>query len=299
MNPVSHSGKGDLLLLYFAVVMLSTTAVFSKLIPLNALVITQHRSVIAALIFLVFFIVQGKKLFLSGWRQYFGVYFLGVLIGLHWITFFHAMQISTAAIGMLSLFSYPVITVLIEPFFKGQKPQIKDLIAAFVVFSGVVVMVGPQLMNLGVSNSESNLLLGAGFGVLSAICFSLRNTLQKYRFQSVSPSALMFHQVIIVGVMCLPFIEFEATFNASELTFVLLFLVALIPTVMGHTFLAMSLKRLPAKTVAIISCAQPLSGMLLAWVFVGEIPGLFVYLGGAIIISVAIYESISQTNKNS
>ncbi len=297
MSSLPHANQRDLFTLYIAVFMLSTTAVFSKLIPLNAMVITQHRSVIAVLILLVFFLVQKKKLLLDGFRQYVGVYFLGILIGLHWITFFHAMQISTAAIGMLSLFSYPVITVLIEPLFKGARPQFKDLLAAIVVFSGVLVMVAPQLASLGELNSQDNYLLGAGFGVLSAICFSLRNTLQKYRFQSVSPSALMFHQVFIVGFMCLPFIEFDETLRSSSTTFLLLFLVGLVPTVLGHTFLSVSLKRLPAKTVAIISCAQPVSGMILAWIFVGEISGIFVFLGGAIIISVAIYESVSLASK--
>ena len=303
MSASVESERSGLLYLYSAVLLLSLTGLFSKVIPLDATTITQHRSLIAAVIFVGIFCIQGKAIFLSGRKQLFGVYALGVIMGIHWITYFHAMQVSTVAIGMLSLFSYPVITVLIEPFFNHKRPQWIDVLSATVVFVGVIVMVSEELFFSENPSETSGFLLGAAWGVFSAVCFSVRNTVQKYYFAQVPSSSLMFHQVLLITIMLLPYADFQASYDAivdspGFFVLILLVLLALLPTVIGHTMLSLSLKKLPAKSVAIISCMQPVFGAFFAWQFLDERPSVYVMVGGAIILSVAVNEAVnSVTNR--
>jgi drug/metabolite transporter (DMT)-like permease len=57
-------------------------------------------------------------------------------MGLHWITYFYSLQLSNVAIGMLSLFTYPVMTSLLEPvFLKTQFSKMHLLL-------GVLVLIG-------------------------------------------------------------------------------------------------------------------------------------------------------------
>ena len=280
--------------LYSAVLLMSLTGLFSKVIPLNAVFITQHRSVIGAVIFLGFFLWQRKSVRLSSVKEYLGVWCLGVLMGLHWVTYFHAMQVSTVAVGMLALFSYPVITVLVEPLFQGGRPKVKDMLAALVVFVGIIVMVADQLFAGQEGLSQGNILLGAFWGVASAVFMTLRNTIQKYRFAQVSSSGLMFHQVLTISVMLLPFVDFGPVTELGWHPLLMLFLLGLLPTVIGHTLMTQSLKVMPAKSVAIISCVQPLLGGLLAWAVLDEVPTVWVIAGGAVILAVAIYESVNK-----
>ena len=49
-------------------------------------------------------------------------------MGTHWVTYFYALQWSNVAIGMLSLFTYPVITALLEPLFFNTRFQLRHLI---------------------------------------------------------------------------------------------------------------------------------------------------------------------------
>ena len=44
-------------------------------------------------------------------------------------------------VGMIAFFTYPVITVFIEPFFNKTVPKIKDIITAFVVIAGIVLLI--------------------------------------------------------------------------------------------------------------------------------------------------------------
>ncbi len=281
--------KHGLSILYVAVFLLSLNGLFSKLIPLDAVSVTQLRSVMAAIALLCFALLRKRAWRLKGLKEYAGVYFVGVILGLHWVSFYHAMQISTVAIGMLSLFTYPVITVFLEPLFTKNKIKLADIIAAIMVFSGIVIMVGDDLTQF-----DSAAMQGAFWGVISAFLFSIRNLIQKYKHANVSSDGLILHQVIAIAVILLLFVDVGSVASLETNDWILLVVLGSISTAMAHSLLSFSLKSLPAKSIAMISCLQPLSAALFAWLILGEVPTQGIVIGGLIIVSVAFYESVSH-----
>ncbi|RDH84455.1 MAG: EamA family transporter [endosymbiont of Galathealinum brachiosum] len=279
--------KHGLSILYVAVFLLSLNGLFSKLIPLDAVSVTQLRSVIAAIVLFVFAYTRKRAYRLNGIREYAGVYLVGVILGLHWISFYYSMQVSTVAIGMLALFTYPVIMVFLEPMFNKKRVQVSDIIAALVVFAGVMIMVGDDI-----NQFDSAAVQGVFWGVISAFLFSLRNLLQKYKHSTVSSDGLILHQVIAISIMLLMFVDVDATASLEINDWLLLILLGGISTATAHSLLSYSLKHLPAKSIAMISCLQPLSAAAFAWLIIGEIPTKGVVIGGLIIVSVAFYESV-------
>lgn len=276
-------------ILYLAIFLLALTGLFAKLIPLDPISIIQLRGVFSA-VALALFIFQQKRMFkLTGIRMYAGVYSLGILLGLHWVTFFHAMQISSVAVGMLSLFTFPVITIILEPLFTKQRIKTRDVFAGLFMLAGLLVMVGPDP-----TNWQSSFTMGVLWGVLSAVLFALRNLFQKYHFSNVTSDSLMFHQVVAVGVMLAIFVDYPQVQMLSSLDLFKLVLLGLLSTATAHTLLSFSLKQLPAKSVALISCLQPVIAALLAWYVIKETPQLSVIIGGGMILSVAVYESLQK-----
>lgn len=272
--------------LYLAIFLLALTGLFAKLIPLDATSIIQLRSIVAAVGLFCFIAVRRRRLRLGGMRATAGGYALGVLLGLHWVTFFHAMQVSTVAIGMLAMFTFPVITILLEPFFSGKSCSSLDILAGLVVLAGLGIMVGPGLVDL-----QRPVTLGVLSGVLSALLFALRNLLQKYLYAGKSSESLMLHQVIAISLMLAPFIDIPRVLTLSRAGIFMILLLGLFSTAIGHTLLTFSLKQLPAKSVALIQCSQPLVATLLAWWVIDERPGLRVIIGGGLVLFVAAYES--------
>jgi len=276
--------------LYLAIFLLSLTGLFAKLIALDAVSIIQLRSLVAAAGLASVMAARKRRLRLGGVGTYVGVYGLGLVLGLHWVTFFHAMQVSSVAVGMLAMFTFPVITILLEPLFSNKKLTAGDLFAGLVVLAGLGIMVGPGLADL-----RQPVTLGVLFGVVSALLFALRNLLQKYFFAGESSDGLIFHQVIAIALMLALFVDFPRV-QALNLTGVgKILLLGILSTAMAHTLLAFSLKQLPAKSVALIQCLQPLVAAVLAWYVVDERPGLTVLVGGGMILSVAAYESFKKT----
>ncbi|MFT5084191.1 MAG: drug/metabolite transporter (DMT)-like permease [Lentisphaeria bacterium] len=286
-----------LLALYSSVVLLALNGLFAKLIPLDSVTITGVRSVVACFGLLVLIQLRHSSIRLPAFKTLLGIYGLGVLLGLHWITYFQSMQVSTVAIGMLTLFSYPVITVLIEPLFKRSLPQWQDVCAAFLVFVGVAIIASDGLWHSQRVNSDSSLLVGALWGLLSAVLFAVRNTLQKYCFHATNSASLIAHQVFAVSIMLLPFVDIASLGRMPFEGWTLIIVLGLVSTAAAHSFLSMSLKYLDAKSVAMISCSTPVVGGFFAWLLLGEKPPIVVYFGGALILSVAIYESLKQKTK--
>ena len=138
-----NSHREGLLSVHAAVFIFGLTALFSKLISLNAIEITLLRSIFSALSIAFYILWLKESLLLNNKQDYLIAFILGLFLGTHWITYFHAMQVSSIAIGIIALYTYPVITVFLEPFFHGERPQIKDIISALVVLLGVSVFRHP------------------------------------------------------------------------------------------------------------------------------------------------------------
>jgi len=217
-------------------------------------------------------------------------------MGLHWITFFHAMQISSVAIGMISLFTYPVMTVLLEPIFNKKRIRLKDIAFACIVLLGILVMVHEDLLgiNLNEIKPQMDILAGVLFGMSSALVFAIRNLLQKYHHRNVPSDGLIFHQVIAIALMLVLFIEFDSVSQLSLFDTSLLIMLGVISTATAHSLLSHSLKHFPAKSVAMISCLQPFVAALFAWLVLSEVPSWSVAIGGSIIVSVAMLESMNK-----
>ena len=284
--------KHGLSILYVAVFLLSLNGLFSKLIPMDAVSLTQLRSVMAALALLAFALLRKRRIGLKGIKEFVGVYLVGVILGLHWVSFYHSMQISTVAIGMLSLFTYPVITVFLEPFFNKKLIAKSDVVAAIVVFMGIAIMLGDDLQQF-----DSAAVQGVFWGVISAFLFSIRNLLQKYHHSSVPSDSLILHQVIAIAFMLILFVDVDSLKLMNSTDWVLLVLLGVISTATAHSLLSFSLKHLPAKSIAMISCLQPLAAAGFAWLILNEVPTMEIIVGGSIIVSVAFYESVSHVSK--
>ena len=125
---------------------------------------------------------------------------LGVTVGIHWLTYFAGMQLAGIAVGMIAFFSYPVITVFLEPFFHGSKPQLKDIFSALVVMLGIYLLIPDA--SLG-----NDVTLGIAIGILSAFFFAFRNIVHKRYFSQYSGPQTMLYQTWIACIMLCAFVE--------------------------------------------------------------------------------------------
>lgn len=279
----SITKPSGLIELHLAVLMFGGTALFSKLIPLSALDITFWRCIVAALILALLIKFSRKPLSLEHKHDYLIAIALGIIVSLHWVTYFAAMQLSSVAIGMIAFFTYPVMTVIAEPLLTGNKIKLIDMISGILVFIGVILLI-PE------ANFSNDTTLGITIGILSAMLFTARNLLQKRYFTQYSGPHAMFYQTLVAAVFLMPW--HETPLNSITLdVWELIILLGIVFTAAPHALFTSALRQLSAKTVGLVSCLQPFYGAMLALMILGETLNLNTLLGGTIIVATAIFET--------
>lgn len=285
---MSNSLKG-LVAIHSAVIFLGITALFSKLISLTALEISLLRSIFAAAIILFIVLWQKNSIKLFKAKDYGIAVLLGVLLAVHWVTYFHAMQVSSVAVGVIALYTFPVITVFLEPLFHGEQPHIKDVVSALVVLLGIYLLV-PEF---SLSNETTQGLL---WGILSALFFSLRNIIQGHYFKRYTAKHSLFYQSLVTFIVLLPF-SYEVIPEVTNIQWGQLLILGVFFTALPHTLFAFSLLNLKAKTVSLVACVQVVYATLFAAALLSEWPQLSTVIGGLIVVSAAMYESYTTGRK--
>jgi len=279
----------SLLFLHSAVLLFGGTALFSKLIGLPALDITVYRTGVAAIVLFVLLTLQKKKITLASSKDYGVALVLGIVVGIHWVTYFASMQMAGVTVGIIAFFTYPVLTVFLEPMLSKTgattRPQVKDVIIAIIVLVGVFLLI-PEI-NLG-----NQVTIGIITGVISAFFFSLRNVLHKNYFSHYSGPHTMLYQTLVAFLMLGLFVEVPPM-EVKTNDWLLILLAGAIFTAMPHALFASSLRHLSATTAGLISCLQPLYGSILAFLLLSERVNLMTIIGGALVISAALFETWS------
>lgn len=88
---MSSAKPSGLIELHLAVLLFGGTALFSKLIPLSALDITFLRCIVAATVLGLLVKFSRKRLTLASKQDYLVAIGLGVIVSLHWVTYFAAV----------------------------------------------------------------------------------------------------------------------------------------------------------------------------------------------------------------
>lgn len=279
---VKNSPFKNLLELNIAVLLISTSGALGRYIDLPVPLVIGLRALIAIIILLVVCLWNKNSFQIKG-KDKLAIIGSGVLMAAHWVTYFYALKLSNVAVGMLSLFTYPVITTFLEPLLLKTKFEKSTLFLGLLVLLGIYFLV-PSF------DVESTYLKAVGFGILSALCYALRNIIMKVKVTEYPSTVLMFFQLLVTSLLMLPcFFVLDTSGIQAALPATLV--LGIITTALGHTFFVYTLKNFSTATASIIGSTQPIYGILIGMLFLGEVPGWNTVFGGALILTSVIFES--------
>jgi len=272
------------MLLNLATLFISTSGALGKFIEMPTPVIIWWRSSLALLFLFAYCKLKKIDLKINSRKDLWTFILSALFMGGHWITYFYALKFSNVAIGMLSLYTFPVITALLEPFFIKIKLDPIHIFLGFIVLVGIYIL-APEF------NIESSHVQGILLGLLSALCYSLRILILKQHVINYNGSMLMMYQLLILTIVLAPFLYLMDTSGIST-QFPYVLLLAIVTTAIGHTMFVHSLKHFSSSTASIMTSALPVYGIIIAYFFLDEIPSKNVFIGGLLIISTVLIEGI-------
>jgi len=275
--------------LLLATLFISTSGVLGKYIEMPPPVIVWWRSSLAMVFLFVYCKYKHINLKITSKKDIASFILGAIFMAAHWITYFYALKLSNVALGMLSLYTFPVITALLEPVFIKTKFNPLHIVLGIIVLLGIYIL-APEF------NLESSHVQGIGLGLISALCYSLRILIMKQHVAKYNGTMLMFYQVLLITILLTPTLFLMDTSNIAT-QYPYLLLLALLTTAIGHTLMVQKFNYFSVSTASIISSIQPIFGIILAFFFLSEIPTLKTFFGGLLILSTVIIESVRSKKK--
>lgn len=267
--------------IHFAVLLFGLSGIFAKIIPYHALTIVLGRVFFAA-IFLGIIIILLKLPFRFMYpKDLFTFLLIGVVLALHWSSFFYSIQISSVAVGLITFATFPIFSVFLEPLLLKEPFQRKNIWIAFVTFIGVLLIV--QEFHV-----ENTVFKGALWGIFSALTFAFLSILNRKLVSVYSSIVIGFYQNSFAFLFLLPFLYF-IPFQVQIKNVLLLMVLGIIFTGVSHVMFIHGLKFVNVQKASIIACLEPVYGIIAAVFILSEIPTIREIVGSFIILSMAIY----------
>jgi drug/metabolite transporter (DMT)-like permease len=266
--------------LHFCVLLWGFTAILGKLITLTALQLVWWRMLIVTLALLLLPKVWRELRGMS--RRHLLAYAgIGMLVAMHWLTFYSAVKLANASVAATCIALAPVFLSLIEPWVVGRKFEPRELLLGAAVVPGVALVVG------GV---PADMRLGIAVGVLSAVFCAAFGALNKRMADRSGPLTIT---CLELGAGTL-FLTLVTAFWHAEGSFVLpglhdtalLLILALVCTLLPFALAMAVLRQLSAYTVQLATNLEPVYAIVLAVILLGEQHQLdaWFYAGVAIIL---------------
>ncbi len=280
----------SLIEIHIAVFVFGLAGLFGKLLSLPSTIIVLGRVLFASISLLVIIFYFKEKLKLKSKKDYFYLILSGIVLVIHWVSFFQSIQVSTVAIGLLTFSTFPVFVTFMEPFFFKEKLKLIDALIAAITLIGVALVI-PKF------DISNNATLGVIWGVVSGFTFAILSILNRKYVKDYSSLVIAFYQDATATIVLIPFLFTTAVSFAPKDILLLIFL-GVVFTGISHSLFIKGLTHIKAQTASIITSLEPVYGIIFAIFIVSEIPTLRVIIGGIIILGTTFFTTINSHQSN-
>lgn len=276
MTELTH--QRALIYMHIAALLFGLTGIFGKLASAVPDVIVLGRALFAVLALLLFARFYRRSM-LHGLnrRRLIQLAVSGLLLGAHWLTFFHAIDLSGVGIATLGFASFPAFVVLLEWLLWREVPSRMDLLKVGLVCVGLMLV--PPSFDLQQSGAE-----GLLWALVSGLCFAAVSVGNRLTSGKLHPVQIACWQNVVIVVCLLP-ISSKALLQIPPLDWLWIGLLGTLCTGVAHGLFVTSLTVLKARVASLFFALEPVYGILFAWYLFGEEPSLRMLLGGALIVS--------------
>ena len=275
--------------LHFLVFIAGFTAILGEAISLSSIALVWHRMLIALVLTFLFLLYYRYNLKIK-LKDFFKFSLAGIIIALHWITFFEAIEQSNISITLAMFSTGAFFASLIEPIFFKRKVRPVEIILGFIVICGVFIILQANISSF----------IGVLLGIISALLASLFSVLNGKLVQDNNPFLISFYEFFSGVTFILLYLIFSG--NLIDLNiesffsydYLYVFILGSICTAYAFIASIYILKFLSPYTLVLTYNLEPVYGILLAIFIFPETEKMefSFYIGTLIIISTIIINSI-------
>jgi drug/metabolite transporter (DMT)-like permease len=264
------------------VLLFGFAGLFGKWLPLPAVTIVFGRAAVASIALALLFPLAGARED-ARIRFEWTLAASGAVLALHWVAFFQAIQTASVAVGLLGFASFPLFVLLFEAALRQRRLHLVEWVTAASVTAGLLLVV-PEF------RWQNRVVQGLLWGIVSGFTFALLAVANRAFAARHSASAIAFWQNACAAACLLPLVGVTAVVPDTR-AILLLVVLGVVCTALAHTLFIRSLRALSAHTASVVAALEPVYGIALALLLLGEMPPARTLAGAVLIIGAALYAS--------
>lgn len=275
--------------LHVLVLIAGFTAILGELITLEAIPLVWYRMIFAGILMYIFIVIKKVNITVPP-RDLIKFFLAGILIALHWITFFAAIKVSNISIALAMFSTGAFFASFIEPIILKRKIIKYEIVFGLIVIAGVCIIVQAELKYLS----------GVILGILSALFSTLFAVLNGTFVKRYNASVISFYE-FISGVLFISIFlaftpkGFSTSFFSLSLSD-LCYLIVLASICTAYAFIASVhlMRYISPYSVVLTYNLEPIYGILLAVLIFPESETMTLpfYIGSALIITTVLMNAI-------
>jgi len=280
--------------LHFLVFIAGFTAVLGKIITIDAVSLVWYRMVIATVLMLIYIKILKVDIAVDS-KTLFKFSVAGIIIALHWITFFAAIDVSNISIALAMFSTGAFFASFIEPIIYKRKIIWYEILFGIIVILGVVVILQAEIKHIS----------GVLLGILSAFLSSLFAVLNGKFLERDSATKISFYE-FIAGVIFISLyiliVDNGFSIKYFQLSIAdLSYLLILASICTAYAFIASVhvMKQISPYTVVLTYNLEPIYGVILALILFpqSETMTSSFYYGAILILTTVLLNGILRNSK--
>lgn len=220
--------------------------------------------------------------------------FVGVIIALHWITFFEAIKQSNVSVTLACFSATSLFTAVLEPVFFKRR------IDKYEVFFGLLVVSGLLL----IFSFETEYTLGIALALTAAFLASLFTTLNGKLIQKDNPYRISLVEMIAGMLGLTIWLAFNSKLNVQlfrlpPMDWVWLLILGTVATAFAFVASVKVMEELSPFTVSLTINLEPIYGIVLAYFIFGSSEKMtWGFYVGTVLILIALYLNALHRKRN-
>jgi len=293
------SKKQSLIILHIIIFIWGFTGILGELIQMSAIPLVFNRMTIAflSLIIFEFFFFKTKDSSLKNKLSFFGT---GILISIHWVLFFEAINIYNVSLAVTCLSTTAFFTSIIDPIFKKNKIKTHEIALSFFVIIGILIIsTSPEESNMGFRKKA---ILFSIFSAIFASIFTSLNSIfiekghssfQITKYEMIGGATFTFLYLILKNQVNIELIPKE-----NDIIYIVI--LGVICTSFAYLISVEIMKKIKPFTMNISVNLEPIYAMILAIIIFREkeIMSIGFYIGALIIIISIFLNTIFKKHLN-
>lgn len=274
--------------LHITVVIFGFTGILGKLITINSYLLVWYRVGIGILALLIYFFIAKHSLKVER-KLLYKILLTGIIIAVHWITFFEAIKQSNVSVALVCFSSGTLFTSLIEPIYFKRKIKPYELIF------GVLIMVGLYF----IFNFEFQYVVGIVLSLISAALSSWFTVINGIYIKKTSAKTITFYELLGAFLIISIYLSAQNRFDYSAFIIPFedlkwLLILGVLCTAVAFMVSVEVMKKISPYTVTISVNLEPIYSIILALIIwpESETMSYGFYMGTIIVIATIFLNAV-------